>query len=362
VPDPPKRLGLDSDKTHQPPRQQLPGRSQLTADTLVGFGACIHNRCAFRVEACARQPGSASTSARCDSSTLFDPTEVASPRAEPVYPLPPALTPGKITRGFRRSGTPTIHTEVHPVHANARASPNLGDRPRGDHGPLSAARRRRRRTNPPRVVGAAAPPLGSQAGKPARSPAAQTKPKQRSHHRFSFDDCPRAALCERANEGVALNRPGTPKGLVRTRDSHGRSKERLGGRRSTPKRWSAPASALTEVTAEPAPSVNCRSSRPRGAHMSHPAVDLRRHRPARPDGSFKEPRRTCSHDCRAAAQSWTNHLPEGRRLAPRATSDRGRAKLTATASDPSRGSIPTERSNRPDIQRAACLLRRPKAR
>lgn len=97
----------------------------------------------------------------------------------------------EITQGFCRSSTTTLHTEARWAHAEARASPNIRDRP--PRGPrIHLSRPKATELSKPSTIRWSCSSLAAlSTGKPVNHRATRLKPKPRRGRRSSSDDDPR---------------------------------------------------------------------------------------------------------------------------------------------------------------------------
>jgi hypothetical protein len=260
------------------------------------------------------------------------------PQTRPAHPLPPALTPARsyeaVADPIRRPSAPKrIRLTRTPGQARAFAIVPKGATipplpPEGD-GVEQTTRESTELLLPRAVVSGQARSL------PGRSSDAETSFRPPTLSRRSPEGHPLRGT----HEGVALNHPATPKGLRMKSRLTRSSTACVGRRRSTPKRRSVPASALTEANTQPEPAPVHRSRHKTDSHTTHSVAIIRRRPPARPDGSFKEPRRTCSCDRKRPLRAGRAATSEDKRLASRALPDRSQDRPATSASDPPHGSI-----------------------
>lgn len=268
------------------------------------------------------------------------------------------------TRGFCRSGTTTLRTEVRRAHANARASPRIHDRP--PKGP---------RIHPQ-------PPEGDGVERTINESTELLLPRsvfaRQAWRRLDGPSGAEASLAlslpdRRSPEGDPLARRRTkesrptarkPRGAsARTRDSHGRSEDGCEGRRTPPRRCSLPAASPTKVVLAPASPISCRNSRAaKHIHISRWRSPEGDH-PLDPTVRSKSRVVPAHATAKAAGSSGTTHLIRRRGVSRRAPSP------TDAGFDPRqrhrfRRMAPslTEHGNRPDAPRAVCSPPHPRDR
>lgn len=222
----PKRSRLDSGQTHQPLRQQLPGRNQVAADTSVGFGAKSQTdaRSAVRLPHADRGQR-ASTS--CGNHFRVHATKVALLRMRPVHPLPPALTPARSRKAHvapARLPNPPKCAWLTRTLGQARESAIV---PQRGHGP-NLNRPKVTETSKPSTTRWSCSALAvSSASKLVNGSSTQLKPKFRPGGRSSGDSDPKMPSW-RTHTRESRSTARTPRGAsVRTRDSCGRSEGQI---------------------------------------------------------------------------------------------------------------------------------------
>lgn len=176
-------------------------------------------------------------SARSALSTVASPAAArpkSSPeRARPAHPLPPARTPARTRKAFRRSGTlPTAPKRNRLTRAVGQVrAPTLV--PRRGHGSILCRPKATEASEPSTAHRSCSSPAVPPAGKPAGSPTARTEPKLHPGRRLSRRS-PEGDLVEKLHEKVALNHPEAPKSLrADVRVARSRSRERCGSQDNT---------------------------------------------------------------------------------------------------------------------------------